>query len=180
MNNQSLWGKLFKLYLYILIILPVIFILGCNAGIVPASIEEEQQKAGFSGNITFDGAWPDSVSWTLLVVFKDPLTSAGSFNVFNVAYISHPIPYGIQNLNFSTIEDTGYVPIAAGTYSYVAVAQSQNPVLSVNRADWHVIGVYYSNNDTTQPGKMTIPDNTVIKNINIKCNFNNPPPQPPE
>ncbi len=169
--------KRFVKYLAIFIFLIVVY--GCNKGLTPASIEEEQQKAGFSGNISFEGQWPDSVKWTLLVVFKDPLTSAGSFNVFNVGYISHPISYGITSLNFSTAVDTGYVPISAGTYSYVAIAQSKNPVLSVNRADWNVIGVYYANNDTTQPGKLVIPENTLVRNINIKCNFNNPPPQPP-
>ncbi len=157
----------------------IIAFYGCDKGIIPASPEEEIQKAGFGGRITFDGAWPDSVKWTLLVVFKDPLVSAGSFNVFNVGYISQPLPYGLTDYNFSTIQDTGYVPILPGTYSYVAVAQSYNPVLTINRSDWHVVGVYYANGDTSQPGKLVIPENTFINNINIKCSFTSPPPQPP-
>ncbi len=169
-----------KFLKYTLVILPLIFIFGCDHGIVPATLQEEQQKAGFSGNISFIGAWPDSVKWTLLVVFKNPLTSSASFNVFNVGYISHPLPNGIKEINFSTFQDTGYVPISAGIYSYVAVAQSYKTVLSLNRADWHIVGIYFSNNDTTTPGKLNIPDNTMVNNINIKCDFDNPPPQPPE
>lgn len=169
-----------KLFKYLLFVVPLIIFFGCDKGIVPASIQEEQQKAGFSGTISFEGTWPDSVNWTLLVVFKNPLTSPSSFNVLNVGYISHPIAYGIKDINFSTVEDTGYVPISAGTYSYVAVAQSYKTILSLNRSDWHIVGIYYSNNDTTAPGKLIIPDNTIVNNINIRCDFNNPPSQPPE
>lgn len=164
---------------YLLIILPLILIIGCDKGIAPATAEEENQTAGFSGRITFTGNWPDSVNWTLLVAFKEPLTSPASFNVLNVGYIGHPIPPHTSVYNYSTIIDTGFLPITAGTYSYVAVAQSKNPNLTVNRNDWKVVGIYYANGDTRNPGKLIIPPNTVVGNINIDCDFNNPPPQPP-
>jgi hypothetical protein len=168
-----------KLFKYILIFLPLLLILGCDKGIVPASVEEEQQKAGFSGTITFSGTWPDSVKNTILVVFINPLNSPASFSVFNVGYISHPIPYGVTKFDFSTMIDSGFVPIQAGTYSYVAVAQSKKAALSLNRSDWVVAGIYYVNGDTSSPGKLDIPPNTLVKNVNIICDFNNPPPQPP-
>ena len=168
-----------KLYIYIILFILIIFYTGCNQGISPLSVAEENQKAGFSGKISFTGVWPDSVQWTLLVVFKNPLISAASFNIFNVGYISHPIPLRTELYNYSSEQDTGYLPIAAGTYSYVAVAQSNNPVLSLNRSDWKVVGVYYINGNTNQPGNLIIPPNSVTANIDINCNFNNPPPQPP-
>lgn len=168
-----------KLFKYFLIILPLLTILGCDKGIVPASAEEEQLNTGFSGIITFSGAWPDSVKNTILVVFIDPLNSPASFSVFNVGYISHPIPYGVTEFHFSTIIDSGFVPIQAGSYSYIAVAQSKKAVLSLNRSDWDVVGIYYTDGDTTQPGKLEIPKNTMVNNINIICDFNHPPPQPP-
>jgi hypothetical protein len=168
-----------KIIICYFILIPIFIQLGCNQGITPVTIEEEQQKTGFSGKINFTGTWPDSVKWTLLVVFKDPLISAASFNFFNVGYISHPIPSGTKLFTYSTEQDTGYVPIAAGAYSYVAVAQSRNPVLSINRADWKVVGVYYSAADSSQPGKLQIPPNKVVGSINISCDFNNPPSQPP-
>jgi len=175
LNNVSVK----KLVKYFILLLPFLLILGCNKGIVPNSIEEEQQKAGFSGTITFKGTWPDSVKNTLVIVFINPLTSPGSFSVFNVGYISHPIPYGVTEYNFSTLIDSGFVPIQAGSYSYVAIAQSKKSILSLNRSDWIVAGFYYSNEDTTQPGKLEIPQNTLVKDVNIICDFNNPPPQPP-
>jgi len=79
--------------------------------------------------------------------------------------------------------DSSYFPpdgiIESGEYSYIGVAQQSTVELSLSRKDWIVAGVYYANGDTTQPGKLTIPENTMVRNINIICNFDNPPPQPP-
>ncbi len=150
----------------------------CNKGISPASVESEMQKAGFSGTITFSGAWPDSVQRTHLVVFKSPLLSTGDFNILNLTYLSLSIPTGTKTFSYNST-DSSYVPIGPGEYSYIAVAQSKTLQVSFNRKDWYVIGVYYANGDTTQPGKLIIPENTVINNINIKCDFNHLPPQPP-
>ena len=166
--------KLLTLFLLNIILLLV----SCNKGISPASVEAEMQKAGFSGTITFSGTWPDSVQRTHLVVFKNPLQSTGDFNILNLSYLSLSIPTGTKTLRFNST-DSSYVPIGPGEYSYVAVAQSKTPQVSFNRKDWYVIGVYYAYGDTTQPGKLIIPENTVINNINIKCDFNNLPPQPP-
>ncbi len=62
----------------------------------------------------------------------------------------------------------------------MAVAQSSKENVSLNRADWYVVGLYFNEGDSTRPGILTIPDNTFVKNMNIVCDFNNPPPQPPE
>ncbi|HSD63314.1 MAG TPA: hypothetical protein VLB50_05920, partial [Ignavibacteriaceae bacterium] len=70
-------------------------------------------------------------------------------------------------------------PISAGSYAYVVVVQQKTPQISLNKKDWIVAGVYYANGDTTQPGRLIIPENSFIKNINIICDFDNPPPQPP-
>ncbi|MHB1688196.1 MAG: hypothetical protein ACYCVH_12595 [Ignavibacteriaceae bacterium] len=166
-------------YFFAVIIFNLTFLIaGCGKGISPASIEEEQQKAGFSGSITFTGAWPDSVQRTHLVVFKNPLKSAGDFSILNLGYISLSIPNGSKSINYNSL-DSSYIPIGAGEYSYVVIAQSKTPQLSLNRSDWYVVGVYYANGDTSQPGKLIIPVNTLVKNINITCDFNHLPPQPP-
>lgn len=168
-----------KLFQYLIYFILLIFALGCNHGITPVSAEEEYQTAGFGGTITFKGSWPQDVKWTLLVVFKQPLTSSSAFNIFNVGYISHPLPSNITTYAFSTAQDSGFIPITSGSYSYVAVAQSTKDTLSINRSDWTVVGVYYANSDTTQPGKLTIPPNTFRSGVDIICDFNKPPNQPP-
>ena len=156
----------------------IILLQSCGKGISPLP----PQEAGFSGTITFKGTWPDSIQRTHLVIFKNPLLSSSDFSALNLRYVSLEIPYGITQYHINSL-DSAYVPIgghiAPGEYSYVCVAQSKTPQLSLNRKDWFVVGVFYSLGDTTKPGKLIIPENTFIKDINIVCDFNHPPPQPP-
>jgi hypothetical protein len=161
--------------LYNYIIFLTLFVAGCDKGIAP---ETETGVTGFSGTITFSGEWPDSVQRTHLVVFRNPLNSAADFNILNLSYVSKGIPYGSE-LFIHNSNDSAVVEISAGAYSYVAVAQSKSPELSLNRPDWYVIGVYYLPGDSSKPGSLIIPSNTVISNINIHCDYNNPPQQPP-
>ena len=155
---------------------------GCDHGISPTSADNTILEPGFSGTITFKGTWPDSVSGTYLVVFKNELKSLADFNILNIKFVSLGIPFGSTTFNYSSL-DSAYLPqqghLADGEYDYVAVAQVTSPTISVNRKDWRVAGVYYANNDYSQPGKLVIPPNTFVRNINIICDFNNPPPQPP-
>jgi hypothetical protein len=161
--------------LTVITILILLNIYGCNKGLSPISAE---QKAGFSGTITFIGNWPEGITRTHIVVFQHELKSSTDFNIINLKYVSLEIPYGVKSYSFNST-DSSYIPIGAGVYEYVAVAQSKTPDLSLNRSDWFVAGVYYGNNDTTKPGILDIPENTLVRNVNIICNFNDPPPQPP-
>lgn len=151
---------------------------GCGEGISP----EPESQAGFSGKISFVGTWPDSIVRSHIVVFKDPLLAASDFNILNLKYVSLEIPYGISEFSFNSL-DSAFIPdpgkLPAGEYSYVAVAMSKSTALSLNRVDWFVAGVYYASGDTTNPGRLVIPENTMVKDINIICDFNTPPPQPP-
>jgi len=161
----------------VFLLIPFILIIGCGEGIEPIV-----NTSGFSGKIVFIGVWPDSITRTHLVIFENPLNSASDFSLGNLKFISVEIPYGVNEFQFSS-RDTSVIPgnrlFSPGEYSYVAVAQSKTPDVSLNRADWNVVGVYYANEDTTQPGKLIISENTFVQNINITCDFNNPPPQPP-
>lgn len=163
---------------FVLLIVPFIYI-GCDKGIEP---QPEKKGTGFGGKITFVGQWPDSVTRTHLVVFKDPLNSVGDFNIFNLRFVSDEIPFGVIEFNYSSL-DPNVIPgegeFQPGDYAYAAVAQQTTEDVSLNRADWFVVGVYYKNNDTSSPGILSIPADTFVENINIICDFNNPPPQPP-
>ncbi len=148
--------------------------LSCGEGIAPEPIKQ----TGFSGTATFIGEWPEGITRTHIVVFKDPLLSAGDFNAYNLKFVSVEIPYGSTVFNFNSA-DTSVVKIGDGEFSYVAVAQQKTQNVSLLRKDWNVVGVYFAGGDTTNPGKLIIPKNTLVKGINIKCDFNNPPIQPP-
>jgi hypothetical protein len=152
---------------------------GCNNGIEPIPPD---LQTGFGGKITFNGQWSDSVARTHLVVFKNPLDSVSDFNAFNLRFVSQEIPFSSTEYVFSSL-DSSVIPgtgeFQAGEYSYVAVAQSFTQEVSLDRADWIVAGLYYNEGDTTKPGVLNIPENTFVNDINIVCDFNNLPPQPP-
>ncbi len=156
----------------------ILYLIGCDKGIEPLP----GTQSGFSGKIIFIGQWPDSITRTHLVIFKDPLNSISDFSLQNIRYISEEIPFGTTEYIYNS-RDSAVLPEAGfstpGNYSYVAVAQTAKQDVSLNRVDWFVAGLFYNDGDTTKPGVLYIPENTLVKNINITCDFNNPPPQPP-
>ncbi len=150
-------------------------------GIAPKPIVETE--FGFSGNIVFYGSWPDSVKRIILVVFKDPLINPGDFVLTNIGFLSFELPIGVQTYQYSSL-DSALIPlipddIPPTVYHYVAVVQQSTDELSLIRRDWFVTGVYYANGDTTAPGVLTIPEDAFVDDINMYCDFENPPPQPP-
>jgi hypothetical protein len=155
----------------------IIFLNGCDKGISPEP-EALPKEAGFGGSIIFKGNWPQGVTRTHIVAFRTPLLSSKDFNILNLAFVSDSIPYSTRQIVYSSLINPT-VPIKSGNYAYLAVAQSKTPALSLERKDWYIIGVYYVNNDTTRPGVLNIPADTFIPDINITCDFNNPPSQPP-
>lgn len=156
--------------------LPFLFItISCNEGLAP---QPEDKETGFGGTITFVGEWNPDINFTFLVVFDSLLTELNDFNAFNLKYLSTQIPNGISSYQYSS-NDSSLIKITAGDYEYVAVIQSTSEEITFNRIDWFVSGIYYANGDTTKPGRLVIPENTFINNVNIICDFNNPPPQPP-
>ncbi|MFB3056293.1 MAG: hypothetical protein ACE1ZQ_03910, partial [Ignavibacteriaceae bacterium] len=148
--------------LSIIIVCFFMVLVSCDSdhGIAPKPIPE--QEFGFSGNIVFFGAWPDSVKRIILVVFKDPLINPGDFVLTNIGFLSFELPIGVQTYQYSSL-DSALIPliqddITPSVYNYVAVVQQSTDELSLDRRDWFVTGVYYANGDTTAPGVLTIPD----------------------
>ncbi len=166
------------MYLVKCLALPVLVILlitgGCNKGIEPRPADE---VPGFGGRITFIGAWPDSIQRSYVVVFDSLLESPDDFNLFNLRFISGEIPYGVTSYDFDS-RDSALIHIDPGVYSYVAVVQQKTIQPSFDPGDWIVAGIYYAYGDTTHPGQLIIPDKSFVKNVDIRCDFNNPPPQP--
>ena len=158
-----------------------IFLTGCESehGIEPKPIPE--QEFGFGGNIVFYGAWPDTVKLVVLIVFKDPLLTPEDFVLTNVGYLRNPLPLGIQTFKYSSL-DSSIVPLIQmdpppSEYHYAAVASAKE--FSLSPKDWFVRGVYYINENTSTPGTISIPKDGYVDNINIYCDFDHPPPQPP-
>ena len=169
-------NRYFQYFLLFLIFVTI----SCNTGLSP---EPETRKAGFGGKITFIGNWPDSVTQTHIVLFKDPLLLPQDFNAFNLKFVSDSINSGTTEFIYNSIDKKLFPAnsdVEPGEYAYLAVAQSTAPSLSLLRKDWAVAGVYYTAGDSTRPGRLIIPQNTFVDSVNIICDFNNPPPQPPK
>jgi len=169
--------------LSIVIVCFVTILVSCDSenGIAPKPIVDTD--FGFGGNIVFYGAWPDSIKRMFLVVFKDPLLDESDFVITNMGYLSIELPLQVQS-NLYSSHDSAYIPlnqydIPPSIYHYVAVAQQSTDSISLDRKDWFVTGVYYANGDTTMPGILTIPEDAFVDDIDIYCDFDNPPPQPP-
>lgn len=152
------------------------FFQSCNEGISP---EPEYAQPGFGGTISFTGDWASDVARTHIVLFKDALEDSSDFNAFNLRFVSNEIPYGVANFSYSSITDLLAGNIEPGEYAYLAVAQSNTPTISFSRKDWYIVGLYASSQNPNEAAKLIIPQNKFIGDINIVCDFNNPPPQPP-
>ena len=161
----------------ILIFFIGLIFLSCGEGIAPEP-EGKTKTTGFGGILVFKGKWPEGIKRTHIVAFRKPLNSVGDFNAFNLGFVSDSILYGSKSMFYNS-NINPLLEIIPGEYSYVAVAQSRTPEISINRKDWYVIGVYYGNGDKTSPAKLIIPKDEYVTNINITCDFDNPPTQPP-
>ncbi len=150
--------------------------LSCDKGLSP---ELASINPGFGGTISFLGSWDKEVTRTHIVLFQNPLLSKLDFNAFNLKYVSDSIDTETSIYEYNTNEPSLLSNIKSGDYAYLAVAQSKTKVLSLNREDWIIVGLYYNADDSTNPGILTIPENTFVDNINIVCDFNNLPQQPP-
>lgn len=163
----------------LLLTITLIFV-SCNKGIEPEP-EKQQNVTGFGGKVTFIGTWPPGVTRTHLVVFKDSLNSVLRFNPFNIAFISDSIPIGTSEYSYSSITNklSDIFEITPGTYYYVCVAQSTDPELTLARDAWYVVGLYKTPGDSGDYSPLIITENNFKSDVNIICDYNNPPPQPP-
>jgi hypothetical protein len=181
-NHIKFFIKHYKCWIirYTILALIIISFSACDKGIEPKNYDE---PTGFSGTVTFVGEWPAEIKRAFIVVFKDPLLSAADFTITNLKFLSLEIPLGVQTYNFSSF-DSSYIPqnpgpFLPGDYAYVAVAYQTTDQLSLARKDWYVAGIYDGNLGTNEPATMIVRENIFITYINIACDFNNPPPQPP-
>ena len=169
---------MFRRILVFVTLLAIILISACDKGIAPG---EPSGPVGFEGKVTFVGTWPDSIKRTHVVVFKNPILTSDDFFPPNLSFVVDSIPYRSSEYSFNSLEDN-YIPLfqlAPGNYSYVVVAQSKTPDISLARKDWFVVGVYCLNGHQNNPTTLSILPGRVTTDVNIIVDFNNPPPQPP-
>ncbi len=150
--------------------------MSCGKGIEPI----ETGYGSFSGKITFKGEWPSGIKRTHLVLFRDYIRTEQDFFPPNLSYVSNEIDSGTVMLEYNSSSNNLLgVRIESGYYRYIVVAQSTKEELSLDRKDWFVVGVYFANGNTSQPGYIQIYPDEETSDVDIVCDFDNPPPQPP-
>jgi hypothetical protein len=172
---------------------------GCDKGLTPpppppaAPPELRDSITGFGGVISFRN-WPplDSVDQQVqelrLVAFKNPPIDTsgliieflrGNVLVFprigTTAYSKRDSSGRLRDTIRYSIEFTPGVDSLPFTYSYIAIAWRYGTNFF---ADWRPAGLYTTQPGTFIPGAITVREYRYLRNIDVNCDFRNPPPIP--
>jgi hypothetical protein len=156
-----------------LIILSLLLV-SCENGLSPESTPVSTGKSyGIRGVIHFLH-WPpqDSVVDLRLAILQDTTIKNLLNDVLQgKARYTDKIPYGIDSEQYTL----ALQPLAPGTFPFVGVAQQYGPDV---QKDWKVVGLYYANHDSSTPGSVVVPPDSVVPGINITVDFSHPPVLP--
>ena len=147
---------------------------GCDEGLAPSSTATVSSSYGISGTIHFRN-WPpaDSVVDLRLAALKEHPSSniVGDVQSGKARFTENSLPYGVDSASYTLLLS----PLPPGTFSYIGVAQRFGSDIYT---DWRVVGIYYANGDTTAPGSVVVPVDSIVHGVNIYVDFHDLPPQP--
>ncbi|MBI1807615.1 MAG: hypothetical protein HYR76_11245 [Ignavibacteria bacterium] len=146
----------------------------CDQGLAPQSVSQQILPYGING-VMYCKNWPprDSVLDLRLVAFRNVPTQ----NIVNevqqgrAEFTQSLQPYAADSIAYTLILST----LQPGILEYVAVGQRYGPDIM---KDWRVVGIYHSGRDTTNPGTVQVPPDSVVPGINVLVDFLHLPPQP--
>ncbi|MBI1804468.1 MAG: hypothetical protein HY033_01415 [Ignavibacteriae bacterium] len=156
-----------------IILLGTVMFAGCHEGLAPASASPTVSSYGIRGVITFKN-WPpaDSVHDLRLGILQNyPVQDIPNEVLQGHARFTDRLPYGLDSVSYTLM----LAPLPPGRFPFVGVAQQFGPNI---QTDWRVVGIYYAGGDTTKPGAVDIPPDSVVPSININVDFQHLPPQP--
>lgn len=122
-----------------------------NHGLHPVPI------TGIGGTISFKGDWPKNTEFVRIVVYRNypppsPIAITG---------LSDPIPFGSRTYAYE-------LQLPPGTYHWVLVAwKAKNQSFKNIR----IIGQYYAENDSSQPGTITVRKDQLTPHVDIVADF---------
>jgi hypothetical protein len=147
---------------------------GCDKGIAPESTGTAGPPPyGVSGTVYFQH-WPpvDSVIDLRVVAFTTyPPGDIVSEVLSGRAKYTNTLPYGVDSVTYSI----DLTPIQPGSIPFIAVGQQYGQNI---QQDWRLVGEYYTDGDTSQPGSIYVPVDSIVPGVNIFVDFNNPPHLP--
>lgn len=174
----------------------LLFYFGCDKGLAPLPPVppiDPNAPTGFGGIIRFSN-WPPLDSVDLIVqelriaAFKEPPvdTTGLFFELVRGNIIIYP-PIGTtayakrdstgrlrDSIHYSILFTTGLDSLPR-SYSYIAMAWRYGTNFFT---DWRPAGLYTTQPGTFNPGSITVKKNVFISNVDLNCDFRNPPPTP--
>ena len=158
----------------LLLILLCLALAACENGLAPETATGPPPKPyGIRGVIRFLH-WPpaDSVLDLRLAVLEHyPVASIVTEVIQGRAKYTDQIRYGIDSEQYSL----SLAPLPTGSFPFVGVAQQYGSNI---QQDWRVVGIYFAGNDSSKPGSVVVPVDSMVPNINITVDFAHPPVLP--
>ena len=146
---------------------------GCDQGLAPEPAAPSTHVYGIRGVITFKN-WPpaDSVRDLRLAVLQNyPVENLVNEVLLGRARFTDRLPYGLDSIAYTLT----LTPLPPGRFPLVGVAQQYGPN---QLSDWRVVGVFFANGDTTRPGAIDVPPDSIVSGIDVHVDFQHLPPQP--
>ncbi len=126
---------------------------------------EKVNKDGFiSGDISYEGKWPEDTSILLLAIYNlkpNPKNEATYFSFENFDYAQRLF-----------VDSSSYrLAVNASIYNYIVLYWVGENIK--NLGDLVEIGIYQDANNPSEPGKVEVSTGEEANNINIHVNFDN-------
>jgi len=166
-------GKILPLLWSRYCILGVLFLAGCHEGLAPEPSISQPGGHGIRGVITFEH-WPpsDSVRDLRLAVLQNyPVANLVNEVLQGRARFTDRLPYGLDSVAYLLM----LAPLPPGRFSLIGVAQQFGPNI---QTDWRIVGIYFAHGDTTIPGAVDVPSDSIVPNINVHVDFQHLPSLP--
>ena len=173
--KQSQSNKISSHLFIACILVGLLYNIRCNQGLAPENSggTSNNRPYGIQGVVKFKN-WPpqDSIKDLRLGVLQHyPVADIVNEVLQGRAKFTDRLSYGVDSLSYTLTLS----PLPSGQFPFVGIAQQFGPNA---QTDWRIVGIYYANGDTTKPGVVTVPSDSIVPNININVDFLHLPPQP--
>ncbi len=142
---------------------------GCDEGLAPDAVKVIPY--GIKGTIYFRN-WPprDSIidlclgalsNYPVTSIIEEVTSKRASITPTLAPFFADSIPYILY-----------LPPLPPGAIPFIGVAQQFGQNLYT---DWRIVGIYYAGGDTSRPGSVLVPPDSIVEGINITVDFAHPP-----
>jgi glutamate synthase domain-containing protein 1 len=106
---------------------------------------------------------------------------ASSIALVHSRYSTNTFPAWDLAQPFRLLAHNGEINTLRGNVNWMKAKESliESPAFGPDiEKDWRLVGIYYNPGDSSAPGKIFIPPDSLVANINVSVDFKKLPPQP--